>query len=199
MRNRWFGVVAVLGLLGGPAVATAGASAAPTPAPKLSSMLLRVNQFPKGWRVTSTGAGSGGASGCLSPKALLPKRVGHAAAAFADHGGLPEVDESLTSYAQPLGTRFAAALRVVDRCKVLTVHANGETLHVHIGRMPLPKVGNDSAGFEFSFTVKGLHAMADVALVDEGPIAMYIAELSIGSPDRAQFEHVVRLAVADVR
>jgi hypothetical protein len=171
--------------------------AVPAKAPMLASMLLAVRQMPTGWNVdNSPGSGFGCLHNVLEPPGV--KQTAGAAVTFQDQGALPQVEEKLATYTTAAGKVFAMIIGTLDRCKHFSGSSGGHKVTGTVGQMSFPGYGVQSAAFVASFTISGLTADEDVLIVRKGDVLVGMSEGAISSPNVAQFQGFVRLALARV-
>jgi hypothetical protein len=184
-------LVMLTGLLG--TVATA-ASASP---PKLSAMLLSIDQMPTGWAVDNSSGGGG--VGCLKnlmePNGI--KQTAKATVNFEDNENVPEVSEALATYTNAK-TRFRKIVANLTACKHINGEIEGKKATGTVGLMSFPRYGNASEAFAASITTQGMTFGEDIVIVREGSIVMGLAEDDLVSVDVSQFQGFVKNAIKKV-
>ncbi|MDA8297412.1 MAG: hypothetical protein M0004_12650 [Actinomycetota bacterium] len=195
-------IVAVIAVVAGLALAAPAAVASvPSRKPTVTDvkpMLLSVDQMPAGWSVTSTGGG-GSATGCVTPRLRGSKPYSTGSVAYQQGSGPPEIEERLAAYSGPLAKKFAKVVSTLAACRALTMPNGKRKVHAQLGQMSFPKMGNQSAAFALTASVRGINLGADILMVRKGQIVLLLMELDLGTPSLSQFEHFAHLALAKVR
>jgi hypothetical protein len=173
-------------------IAATAASASP---PKLSAMLLGIDQMPTGWSVgPSSGSGHAGCYGnVLEPKGI--KQTASASVYFEANGGLPAVDEKLATYTNAK-TAYAKVVASLAACKHFSGTSAGEKITGTMGQMSFPHYGDASEAFAVTLTVQGTTAYDDLLIVRKGIIVMGIDEGNVAPVNVSQFQGFVNKAVA---
>ena len=168
-------------------------TAASASTPNLSAKLLSIGQMPTGWAVNNT---PGNGLGCLA-KILEPKAVKQTASVsveFEDNGNVPEVSESLATFANAK-TGYQKIVANLTTCKRLSGTTGGQKFSGSVGQASFPHYGNASAAFEATFTIQGESLGEDILIVREGSIVMGIAEGDYPPVDTGQFQGFIAKAL----
>ncbi len=151
----------------------AGASASPP----LRSRLLTVANLPAGWTVTSQPHKAATAlPNCLTGAKKVGNDAGKVSVKFTA-GTFPVIFEGLKIG----GTGIAAwnrGVRALENCHAITFKVQGETIHGTIASLSVPRVGDRSAAYAFSFAIQGLHLQLDVVYFVVG---RYLGDLGYGN------------------
>jgi hypothetical protein len=171
------------------------ATAANASPPKLSAVLLSIDQMPMGWTVgPPSGSGHVGCYGSeMEPKGI--KQTATAKASFEASSGLPEVVEQLATYTNAK-TAYTKAVASLVACKSFSGTLNGNKTTGMVAQMSFPHYGDTSAAFAVNFTVQGTTVYEDLLIVRKGTIVMGIDEGDLGSVTVSQFQGFVKKAVA---
>ncbi len=181
-----------LGLFAVPPDPAASAAASP-----LRARLLRADQLPAGWRAQASSGVAGPATGCLSPRRVLPPPAATASALFS-HGGVPQVLESLSSYRSFGARAFAEAVVRLDACHAVRVAASRAPVTVHVRRISFPRLGDQSAAYALSFPPSGIFSVADFLVVRRGDLALVLIEMGVDATALRHFARFAARAVADL-
>jgi hypothetical protein len=171
------------------------ATAASASPPKLSAVLLSIDQMPTGWTVgPPSGSGHVGCYGNeMEPKGI--KQTASASASFEASSGFPEVVEKLATYTNAK-TAYTKAVASLVACKSFSGTLNGNKTTGTVAQMSFPHYGDTSEAFAVNFTVQGTTAYEDLLIVRKGTIVMGIDEGNLASVNVGQFQAFVKKAVA---
>ncbi len=163
---------------------------------QLEARALSLSNFPTGWSVDNAPRPAED-QGCLSGLKKISKHETKVSVSFTD-GGLPEVDEVLTS-GPGSSPRYNELLHALSVCKKpYTVTSGTTTASVSVGAMSYPTVGKRSAAFALTLTVQGVQAGADLVLFQVGSVSGAVDYEDLGQPDIGEAQAFVTEAVDKV-
>ena len=192
MRRLATSAVALAGL----SVLAVSTPAGATSQAQVKAKALSLSDMPTGWSVNNAALHSPNA-GCLIP-VFRGSNLTIAKVHYADSGNLPTLDEEVAA-SKSASKAFASNVKRLNACHTAKVTSQGQTVTYSIGQLSYPKVGNQSAAYNVSFTVSGITGSEDIVIWRSGSYLGGIALGDEGSVDTSLLQTFVSQAVSKIQ
>ena len=157
--------------------------------------LLTVADLPTGWAIDNRDSDTN------DPK--WPFKVPDSAKAIAKadtsfaKGSMPQLQEQLGLYSDGPSS-FVAYVDGYDHIKSLDYSSDGEKVSLAFGRMSFPAMGDESAAYSISGSIKGFTIGGAMVVVRTGNKMLALLLFDLGSVDTMQLEEFATDALAKV-
>ena len=198
------------------AVASSASSAASSSSPppararaytasQLKPALLRISDFPTGWKtipVEDDDDDSKPIGDCAKKLDAFgdanPDSKAKVAANFENTAGGDEVEETVQGYpaAQAISADIAEFSDIVRNCKSLTMESDGEKITLTPGELSFPTFGDESVAFAMEGQFSGVNVVLNYVVVRRGTVLATFTQVGLGGLSAKELEGLVTKAVA---
>ena len=163
---------------------------------QLKAKALSLSDMPTGWSVDNSSGGIANATGCLKVLSALKKPakgVTHAEVSY-EQGDVPALQETI-DVGKGESSAYTKFLHILNGCTTVSFSASGTNVTGSVGAMSFPTVGDESAAYAFTFSVKGINLGLDLVVFKAGSVVGDIGYEDIGSPDTDMLQQFATEAV----